>query len=248
MTRLDILNNFVDCMETHRKKLGLTQKQMASKLDISESGYRKIVRKEVMSIDLYTAYLLHKLTNLWFYEMLGISNKQIDSMKRLNHLTREQQNYITQIIEFESDFYKEIDYNSNDVVPVIVPTGNMADGMIYDSSNIEHVNIHNYREKYGARIACGIKINSNHFHPVYHLNDILLICCEPIRDGDIGVFINKENGCAYLRKLVYSYPCKLEPINNYGTTIYVDSHDEEQMSKWIKFGYVLTKMRHDICK
>ena len=36
---------------------------------------------------------------------------------------------------------------------------------------------------------------------------------------------------------------RLTPINNYGETFYVDSDNVDDMSKWIKFGHVLCKVR-----
>ncbi|MBQ0059090.1 MAG: DNA-binding protein, partial [Lachnospiraceae bacterium] len=105
------------------------------------------------------------------------------------------------------------------------------------------VNIAGYRRKYGNEITCGIRVTSNHLHPVYLKNDILLISKRPIRDGDTGIFLNTETGCVYLRKFYQTSPCRLEPINGYGETFYVDSDSQEDMGKWIKFGYVLTKMR-----
>ncbi len=80
-------------------------------------------------------------------------------------------------------------------------------------------------------------------HPVYNLGDILLISKQAIRDGDTGVFVNRENGCAYIRKFHQASPCILAPVNEYGETFLVDSYNKEQMDKWIKFGTVITKMR-----
>ena len=101
----------------------------------------------------------------------------------------------------------------------------MTDGMIFDSYNVEKLDVSNYRKAFGDALHIGIRITSNHLHPVYNKGDILLISRNPIRDGDTGIFINAQNKRAYIRKLHQKTPCELTPINNYGETFY------EQMDK-----------------
>ena len=115
--------------------------------------------------------------------------------------------------------------------------------MILDSYNVEKLDVSNYRKAFGDALHIGIRITSNHLHPVYNKGDILLISRNPIRDGDTGIFINAQNKRAYIRKLHQTNPCELTPINNYGETFYVDSDNVDDMSKWIKFGHVLCKVR-----
>lgn len=133
--------------------------------------------------------------------------------------------------------------NKEDLISVLIPTGNMTDGMIFDSYNVEKLDVSNYRKAFGDALHIGIRITSNHLHPVYNKGDILLISRNPIRDGDTQIFINAQNKRAYIRKLHQKTPCELTPINNYGETFYVDSDNVDDMSKWIKFGHVLCKVR-----
>lgn len=121
---------------------------------------------------------------------------------------------------------------------MIIPSGNMQDGMIYDSFSIDKINIAPYRRRYDNQIDFAFKITSDHMQPVYHRNDILLIRRGPVRDGDTGIFVNKETGLAYIRKYVQSSPDRIEPITNYGQTFFIGKN-----SHWIKLGYVITKTR-----
>ena len=139
--------------------------------------------------------------------------------------------------------YKDESSHTEDLISVLIPTGNMTDGMILDSYNVEKLDVSNYRKAFGDALHIGIRITSNHLHPVYNKGDILLISRNPIRDGDTGIFINAQNKRAYIRKLHQKNPCELTPINNYGETFYVDSDNVDDMSKWIKFGHVLCKVR-----
>ena len=233
---------FAENIEKERVHLGLTQKQMANELDLSLSAYKRIITCSTEKIDLYVIYKLYLLTGKLAYEYTEISDMYLDLKKKIMGLSPSQISYIDALIDFEKSF-AELHTDFDDYVTVYVPTGNMEDGMIYDSASIEKVNIASYRKKYGSRISCGVKITSNHLHPVYNRGDILLISKTTIRDGDTGIFINQETGCAYIRKFYQTSPCRLEPVNGCGETFYVDSNNVEEMSKWIKFGCVISKIR-----
>lgn len=242
MTRFELSRQFAEHMEIERVNLGLTQQQMADRLDVSLSAYKRIINGTTDKIDLYIIYKLYRLTGKLAYEFTDISDPYLVLKKKIMGLSPTQISYIETLIDFENSFAMTHD-DYEDYVTVYVPTGNMEDGMIYDSSNIEKKNIASYRRRYGSQISCGIRITSNHLHPVYNKDDILLISRKSIRDGDTGIFFNRDTGCAYVRKFFQTSPCRLEPINGYGEIFYVDSTKKEEMDCWIKFGCVIAKIR-----
>ena len=147
------------------------------------------------------------------------------------------------IIGFELAFSTSKEENTDDYLTVLIPTGNCEDGMIWDSANVRKVNIAPYRKRYGSQINAGVEVTSNHLTPVYHMGDILLISRRPPRDGDTTIFLNTENGRAYLRRFIQQVPRILQPINGYGESFYIDPYNEDEVKKWVKYGVVLTKMR-----
>lgn len=242
MTRLEVNQLFAEGIEKERYDLGLSQKQMADALDMSLSAYKRMINLDTEKVDIYITYKLYQLTGRTTYDYLGIKDSTMEMQRKLLALSSAQIAFIDSIIEFEK-LFAETHEDATDFVTVFIPTGNMEDGMIYDSSNIQKEKFGGIKPKYGVPISCGIKVTSNHLHPVYNMGDILLISRRPIRDGDTGIFMNKENGRAYIRKFYQTEPCKLEPLNGYGETFYVDSHSKEDMDKWIKFGVVVAKIR-----
>lgn len=242
MKRLDLHRQFAENLEIERERLGLTQKQMADKLELSLSAYKRIITGTTERIDLYLIYRLYELTGKLAYEFTEVSDEYLDIKKKIMGLSPSQLSYIGALVDFEHAFASSHE-DYEDYVTVYIPTGNMEDGMVYDSANVEKVNVVDYRRKYGSQISCGIRITSNHLRPVYNKGDVILIARRAIRDGDTGIFINKETGCAYLRKFYQTSPCRLEPVNDFGEVFYVDSDDEKSMDKWIKFGVVIAKLR-----
>lgn len=245
MTRQEVITNFIDSLEQERTSLGLTQMQMAQKMKMSVSGYKKLIAGETSKVDLYVAYQTYQLTGKWFFELCRDNSSPIlQAACKMRRLTPSQVRFVTGIIDFEEAFRREISpEKAEDYVSILTPTGNMEDGMIWDSANVEKLNVASYRKWFGSDLHCAVRITSNHLSPVYHMGDILLVSQTAPRDGDTGIFINKEDGRVYLRRYRQTNPCVLEPIIGYGRTFTIDSHDHKEMDKWIKFGHVLTKIR-----
>ncbi len=244
MTRQEFSERFIEQMELIRYEKGYTQTQMAEKLDLSTSAYKKIIAGENQKLDMYLLYRLQEMSGSPLYDVFAPGAPEIASIRLIDKLSEGQRNFIQDVIRFEAAFADNTP-NSEDYITVLTPSGDMYDGMIWDSADLqkESISAGNYRAKFGKDLSCGIRITSNHLHPVYHQGDILLISRRPPRNGDIGVFIRISDGRAYLRKFYQTNPSKLVPINTYGETFTIDSNNPDDMTDWIKFGIVLTKMR-----
>lgn len=242
MTRQEIATNFITSMERERVQRGYTQSQMAKRLGMSVSGYKKMAAGETSRIDLYTAYQICRITGKYISELCGEHNTELDAFQRYRCLTSSQKAFVNDIIHFEQDFQEKTP-NTQEYISVLVPTGSMEDGMIWDSANLIKVNAASYLRRFGRELHFGILITSNHLHPVYHRGDILLVSRKPPKDGDTAIFLNKEEGRAYLRRFRQADPIRLEPLNSYGITLEITENDEAERAKWIPLGCVLTKMR-----
>lgn len=229
-------------MEKIRVQRDMTQTEFARLLEIPVSTYKKMVTGAVSSVDSYIFYKLYSITGQFGFEYANDDLGSLDFIRLLRKLTMSQRRFVESIVRFEIDLQKHSSATEYPV-PLFTLTGDMKDGMILDSITTEEIDAGEYASTFGDRIHCAIKVTSNHLHPVYHEEDILLICQEPPRHGDTGIFIHVPSGRAYLRKFYQYSPCLLKPINSYGKTFKVDNNNEEDMSQWIKFGYVLCKMR-----
>ncbi len=241
MTRQDIVSNFIDSLERERNIMKLTQAQMAEKLEMSVSGYKKLISGETAKIDLYTAYQMHQFTGKWTFELCGcVPSDLMQAASKLRSLTPSQLRFVSSVMDFELLIQNQIPPKPEyDYVNLLTPTCALEDGMIWDSMNIEKINIASYRERFGSRLQCAMKITGNYLRPVYLAGDILLLSQTAPRDGEIGIFINKKEGRIYIRRFHQTNPYTLEPLNGYGLTFKVDIDD----SNWINFGHVLCKMR-----
>jgi hypothetical protein len=240
----EIIDNFSVTIERERVLLQYSQAEMANALDMSLSSYKKIICGEGLKIGIYTVYRLELLTGKFMAELCQLSSPILECLPLLRQLSDRQLRFVYGIMKFEIAFSKNLtdDTATDDFVTMIVPTGNMHDGMFYDSCDLKKVNIAPYRPRYGKMIDYALMITSSHLQPVYQENDILLICRGPIRDGDTGIFVDNKTGRIYLRKYIQTIPNRMEPLVGYGQTLFINNNAED-MIRWSKIGFVLTKIR-----
>lgn len=239
LSKLDVIHNFATNLEIIRTSLGFSQSEMAEKLCMSLSAYKRIIGEQTEKIDLYVVYLLHELTDKYFFELIDCQDRVSHVVPKLRKLSDSQLSFVNSIIDFEIAFQPHSE--RTDYITVLNLSGDMYDGMIYDSSSTEKVNAAAYRKLFGNDLTCGIRISSHHLSPVYNYGDIILVGCRPIRDGDVGIFIHKETNRAYIRKLNRSTN-SLEPLNSFGESFSLDVCSAD-MNDWILYGRVLAKMR-----
>lgn len=239
LSKLDVIHNFATNLEIIRNSLSLSQSEMADKLYMSLSGYKRIIGEQTEKIDLYVVYVLHEMTGKYFFEIINAHDRVSHIVPKLRKLSDSQLAFVNSIIDFEIAFKPHSELN--DYITVLNLSGDMYDGMVYDSSATEKVNAAPYRKLFGSDLTCGIRISSHHLSPVYNYGDIVLIGCRPIRDGDVGIFIHKETNRAYIRKFDRSTK-SLEPLNCFGESFSLDVCSAD-MDDWIFYGRVLAKMR-----
>lgn len=248
MNKEELYRNFAENIETERIKLGYSQKKMADALDMSLSTYKSMIRGDMVNISLYTMYLAYHLTGLIASEFTGENMPEIDLLVSYRMLPEHRKKALRTILEIERELsladnqYIASHGSETVLTSCYIPTGNMEDGMIFDSANVESIDVTKYVHVCPGSIDCAIKIMSNHLHPVYHMGDILLINQSAPRDGDTGIFINKQTHRVYIRRFRQTDPCELIPVSDYGQTIYVDSHSLSSMNQWIKLGKVLMRI------
>lgn len=144
---------------------------------------------------------------------------------------------IQEIANLEIYLKEYNDRRGADEITVIVPTGIIHDGMVFDSIYTETIDISAYREDFNDIIMCGLKNVGKELSPTYLDGDVLLIARDrfPL-NGEIGVFLIGSK--AYIRKYTLSSSIIMEPVNGIGTPIKIHNIDEVHF-----FGRVLTVIR-----
>lgn len=222
-------------------KLGLSDRDFARAIGLSEANYRKMMRGHMAHIDFYIISRICALTGTSLPELVGSPQDGDVLAHRIQELPQSSRRALSAMIDVEAALYTGLE-DRDDYITELVMTGCMQDGMILDSSSVRTLNVKGYRKRY-PQIDRAIYVTSNHMHPVYVKGDHLLISCTPPRDGDTGVFIDTKEGRCYIRKFIQGKPCILEPLTPYGRPIEVDPDSQEDLSRWVKFGIVVKRIK-----
>ena len=165
MNIVEMMDNFAVNVEQERIRIGYTQTDFARKLGISLSTYKNIISHRVSNINVEIIPKLYEITGMFVSEFFGCQNRELELLRSYRQLSERQKAYIDALIEYEIALKVSVD-ETDDYLEVIVPTGNMEDGMILDSAYTERVACPKFMAKYGTEVRCGIRITSNHLHPV----------------------------------------------------------------------------------
>lgn len=244
MKKSEIVENFAYNIERLRNELGYSQDKMASLLDVSSSTYRRIINLETTKIDIFTITRLYQISHKFAFQF---SQKEYenDSLLRVAAKLSECNENELKDIENYIRFRKQLSFNEKNKEKKVIlyhPIGDLSDNMIFNSFSIDEIDISKCPSYIQKQVDCALEIPTNHFHPTYHLHDILLISQRPPKDGEIGLFIHKETYMMYIRVFKMESPRKLVPISDTGKVIEVNEKDINDMNQWIKFGVVVTKL------
>jgi len=145
LTREQLSRNLGTNLERERFKLGYSQQDMAKALDMSLSSYKRLANGDTGKVDVYTVYKLSQLTGKMFYELCGESSDLFQTYDRMRNLSPTQLHFIESLVQFEFDFARNLEtvpsVSREDYTTMIIPSGNMHDGMVYDSCSLEKINI-----------------------------------------------------------------------------------------------------------
>ena len=128
MTQQKILLNFIDNIEKERVRLNLTQAQMAQKLDMSVSNYKKLIAGQYRRPNLFLAQRLYELTGKLLFEFFDLDSPKLNAISKFMKLSDNQCSFIEGIMDFELSFSAPKEENADDYLTVFIPTGNCEDG------------------------------------------------------------------------------------------------------------------------
>ena len=228
------LQYFKSTLRKQLREKKLTLNALSVQADLSEDTLRSIIYGKSQDIKLSTMIKIADVFGCSIDDMIGrpiYSEEERSMISRMRCLCDRSKRSIQFILDFEekTNLYKST--QGKDIITVYLPTGNMKDGMFFDSFATEELDISEYPDAIKENTAFALKIITNHFEPIYYPNDILLFSRKHLPEyGDI-IFYLDHNQRIYIRKYTEK---GLEPINYPGEII-----SPNQYNKFRSMGVVL---------
>ena len=246
LSRMHVSKEFGQTLARLRTLADMTQQDMASILGISKATLIRMEAGETDKIDLNIALKASAIFKMPIREMCGFLTEDLALYYNLLHATKRTQRLVASILEADTQQKENLKGFLPDekyLIDCMKLADDIRDGIPCNRFYHECQNISKFRGHSWFKLAdVLLEINSNAYHPLYHIGDRLVISCKPPRDGDIGVFI--RDACFYLRKYVadgnnvfLNYVSLQE--NEKNEYFKINRYKSEDMEKWVKFGTVL---------
>lgn len=212
---LDNKSKWIGTINSLMDRNGWSIKDLSEKSGIPYDSIKKLMSGKINNP---TCYTLFKIS-----QSLGCSLDYLidrDSIYGIEvpKLPNRAFSLIKKIANFEIYLQEQSRITGTDLAPVLIPCGEMYDGMIYNSISIESIDISAYEHLLRNIIMCGIRIVGDKLSPTYIDGDILLIAKDrfPV-NNEVGIFLIEHN--MYIRKYIMgdsitleSFDSKTEPI------------------------------------
>lgn len=95
----ECLDTFMQNIEIERNKLGLTQKQMAEKIGMSLSSYKRMLNREMNLKASLVIRDLYFLTGKCCYELMGIEDDKLRVASKIRQLDMEHLKVIETLVD-----------------------------------------------------------------------------------------------------------------------------------------------------
>lgn len=246
LSQMNISKSFGQSLARLRTLENLTQQDLATILGISKNTLIRLETGETDKIDLTIAVKASVLFKAPIREMCGYLTHDITLYYDLTHSTKRTQRLIYSILSVDAELMENMQNYLPDkkyLIDCMKSADDLRDGIpcnrfYHDCENISR--FRNYSWFKWADVM--LEVNSNNYHPLYHIGDKLVISCRTPRNGDVGIFI--RDACFFMRKYivdgdnVYLNYVSLEE-NEKNEYFRVNRYRSEEMNRWVKFGTVV---------
>lgn len=226
--------SIVDTINRLMYAKGWSIRQLSDFSDLPYESVKKLVGGKINNPSVYT---LIKISSALDCSIDFLTDPKKLIIHNYESLSERALTLLYELADFEShiaDYNRQ--FNANELT-TFVPTGNIYDGMVFDSFYTDTVDVSSYYEEFGDIIMCAVKIIGKNLHPTYLNNDILLVGKDryPAKD-EVGIFLIGQR--IYIRKYIPGFPVELIPVNNSGNSLIISDISEAHF-----FGRVLTVVR-----
>lgn len=240
----DLPKAFAEKVSRLRVQNKLTQDDMAYLLGIHKATYVRIEAGTNTTISAEIAMKLANILKTPLMNLFGLTTETIDKYGTYMKCTDRTKRLIGSIMEADVKAQESFsDFDKDDLISMITFSEEIHDGV--DATSILHsmYNISCYKnECWYPHADALLEINSNAYHPLYHIGNKLVITNRAPRNGEIGVYV--KNFRVYIRRNVESpETTALERVN---IPIYTDldpmivnRRKAEDMKQYTKLGVVI---------
>lgn len=242
--KIEMTNALANEIARLRTESRYTQEEAAYMLGVSPATYRRIESGLTEKIDASFVLKASSLYHTPIMMLFGYGYTLMELYRQLYGSSARTQRLVQSILDADIRSREGLaEYDPDDQIVLIEFAEKIHDGICVRRFMHGMYNISEFkRKKWYSEADALIQVNSNNYHPLYHMDDKLVVSNRPPRNGEIGVFIRDDE--FFLRRVVESptevyleraeLSCGSDPI-----PIIVNRKNREDMKNYTKFGTVI---------
>lgn len=242
--RTDLPMVFAENISKMRVQRKFTQDDMAYLLGVGKQTYFRIESGTNASVNSEIALKAANIFKVPLMSLFGLQTDDVGAYSNYMKCTDHTKRVINSMMKADIKYQEQMaEFEVNDIITVLYFGEEMHDGMNFGGFLYKEFNISEYRNMNWYKDAdCILEINSNAYHPLYHIGDKLVICSRTPLDGEIGVFLKGSQFFLRMNKnsleSTYLLPVAYYENNPYPEII-VNRRNPVDMNQYTKFGTVI---------
>lgn len=227
-------NRLQNSLNRNLSQKGWTLKTLSDRSGVPYETLKKLANAKIDNPSLQSVV---KVAHAFDCSLDSLFLSESDLAYKLHSLSARSLEFVEAITDLELALMHREKEMGQCLLPIVIPTGMMEDGMIYDSLCTEYLDATPYLSQFGTHLMCAIKITDNSFYPTYLEGDLLLLARDRLpRYGTTCVILHHRQ--LYIRKFISGSPPKLASLNHPDDCILIGDP-----SDFTLLGCVLTVVR-----
>lgn len=233
-TQHELKNELQDRINQQLSRKGWTLKTLSDRSGVPYETLKKLANAKIDNPSLQSVIKVAQAFDCSLDSLFAVESRLVSKLHSLSSRSLE---FVEAIADLELSLMTRTKKADQCLLPIVIPTGMMEDGMIYDSLCTEYLDASPYFSQFGTHLMCAMKITDNSFYPIYLEGDLLLLAKDRLPHyGTICVLIHANQ--LYIRRFVPGTPPKLISLLNSDDCLLIDDP-----SAFTLLGCVLTIVR-----
>jgi len=233
-TQNELKNELQNRINQQLSRKGWTLKTLSDRSGVPYETLKKLANAKIDNPSLQSVIKVAQAFGCSLDSLFAVESRLIS---KLHSLSSRSLDFVEAIADLELSLMTQKEKTDQFLIPVVIPTGMMEDGMIYDSFYTEHLDASPYFSQFGTHLMCAMKITDNSFYPTYLEGDLLLLAKDRLPHyGTVCVLIHDNQ--LYIRRFVPGNPPRLFSLLDPNDSLLINNPTE-----FTFLGCVLTVVR-----
>ena len=159
-TQHELKNELQDRINQQLSRKGWTLKTLSDRSGVPYETLKKLANAKIDNPSLQSVIKVAQAFDCSLDSLFAVESRLVSKLHSLSSRSLE---FVEAIADLELSLMTRTKKADQCLLPIVIPTGMMEDGMIYDSLCTEYLDASPYFSQFGTHLMCAMKITDNSF-------------------------------------------------------------------------------------